>query len=102
MHIVLVHVHVKNDRIADFRQAILENARNSIQEEGVLRFDVLQQAEDPARFTLVEVYKNPEAQLLHRETRHYLTWKDTVADWMVEPRVGIKYSNLFPEDSGWK
>jgi (4S)-4-hydroxy-5-phosphonooxypentane-2,3-dione isomerase len=101
MHIVLVHVHVKQENIADFKEAILENARNSYQEEGVVRFDVLQQADDPARFTLVEVYKSPEAQLKHRDTKHYLIWRDAVANWMAEPRIGIKYSNLFPEDTGW-
>jgi (4S)-4-hydroxy-5-phosphonooxypentane-2,3-dione isomerase len=102
MHIVLVHVHVKQDKIEEFSEAILENARNSILEEGVVRFDVLQQTEDPSQFTLVEVYQNPEAQLKHRETQHYLKWRDSVVDWMAEPRTGIKYSNLFPGDTGWK
>ena len=101
MHILLVHIQVKPERIDDFKRAILENARNSVKEAGVVRFDVLQQTEDPTRFTLVEVYKNPEAHLLHRETSHYLTWRDTVTDWMAEPRIGLKYSNLFPDDTGW-
>lgn len=101
MHVLLVHIHVRPEKIADFKNAILENARNSINEAGVVRFDVLQQADDPTRFTLVEIYKNPEAHLLHRETPHYLIWRDTVTDWMAEPRIGIKYSNLFPEDTGW-
>ena len=101
MHIVLVHVHVKPEYLEAFKAATLENARNSLQEPGVVRFDFLQQAEDPTRFTLVEVYQTPEDQLRHRETHHYLTWRDTVPDMMAETRVGIKYANLFPEDSGW-
>jgi autoinducer 2-degrading protein len=101
MYILLVHIQVKPERIDDFKKAILENASNSVKEAGVVRFDVLQQNEDPTRFTLVEVYKNPEAHQLHRETSHYLTWRDTVTDWMAEPRIGLKYSNLFPDDTGW-
>ena len=101
MHIVLVHIHVTPDKILDFKTAILDNARNSILEDGVIRFDVFQQADDPTKFTLVEIYKNAAAHLAHRETKHYLLWRDTVTDWMAEPRVGIKYSNLFPEDSDW-
>jgi (4S)-4-hydroxy-5-phosphonooxypentane-2,3-dione isomerase len=101
MHIVLVHVHVKPEHLDAFKAATLDNARNSLLEPGVVRFDFLQQAEDPTRFTLVEVYKTPEDQLRHRETRHYLTWRDAVPDMMAETRVGIKYANLFPEDSSW-
>jgi (4S)-4-hydroxy-5-phosphonooxypentane-2,3-dione isomerase len=101
MHIVLVQVHVKPESIAAFKNATIENAQNSIKEAGVIRFDFLQQADDPGRFVLVEVYKTPQDQLLHRETRHYQTWRDTVADMMAEPRVGIKYSNLVPEDADW-
>jgi (4S)-4-hydroxy-5-phosphonooxypentane-2,3-dione isomerase len=101
MHIVLVHVHVKPEYIEEFKAATLNNARNSMQEAGVIRFDFLQQAEDPTRFTLIEVYKSPQDQLLHRETRHYQVWRDTVPDMMAEQRVGIKYANLFPEDPDW-
>ena len=101
MHIVLVHVHVKPEAIEVFKTATFENVRNSIQEAGVIRFDFLQQAEDPTRFSLVEVYKTPEDHLLHRETHHYLKWRDLVGDLMADPRIGIKYINLFPEDSGW-
>src|SRR5512142_1279572 len=98
MHIVLVHVHVNPDSVDPFKKAILENARGSIQEEGVVRFDVLQQAEDPTLFTLVEVYKTPEDQLKHRETAHYKRWRDSVGNMMAEPRQGIMYTNLFPGD----
>lgn len=102
MHIVLVHIHVKANALEAFKTATHANASNSIQEAGVVRFDFLQQAEDPTRFTLVEVYRSPEDQLKHRETSHYLTWRDAVADMMEEPRQGIRYGNLFPEDAGWK
>jgi (4S)-4-hydroxy-5-phosphonooxypentane-2,3-dione isomerase len=101
MHIVLVHVHIKPEFIDAFQAAGLDNAQNSVQEPGVVRFDVLQQQEDPTRFTLVEVYRKPEDQLKHRETAHYLRWKDTVEPMMAESRVGIKYTNLYPSDTDW-
>ena len=68
----------------------------------IIRFDVIQQIEDPARFTLIEVYRSPDDQLLHRETKHYQIWKDKVGDMMAEPRQGIKYLSLFPGKSEWK
>jgi (4S)-4-hydroxy-5-phosphonooxypentane-2,3-dione isomerase len=101
MHIVLVQIHIKAEYIEVFQNASLDNARNSIQEPGVVRFDVLQQQEDPTRFTLVEVYRKAEDQLKHRETTHYLRWKDAVEPMMAESRVGIKYTNLFPSDTDW-
>ena len=101
MNIVFVHVHVKSEFVEAFKQESLENASNSVKEEGVARFDVVQQADDPTRFVLVEVYKTTEAQSAHKETAHYLTWRDTVAEMMAEPRQGIKYSNIFPDDGGW-
>ncbi|HNA87901.1 MAG TPA: antibiotic biosynthesis monooxygenase [Anaerolineales bacterium] len=101
MNIVFVHVHVKPEFVDAFKQATVENASNSVQEEGVARFDVVQQADDPTRFILVEVYKSVEASAAHKETAHYLKWRDTVADMMAEPRQGIKYSNIFPDDGGW-
>ena len=101
MYIVHVHVHVKPEFVDAFKQATVENASNSVQEEGVARFDVVQQADDPTRFILVEVYKSVEASAAHKETAHYLKWRDTVADMMAEPRQGIKYSNVFPNDGGW-
>ncbi|WP_322806586.1 antibiotic biosynthesis monooxygenase [Thermanaerothrix sp.] len=102
MHIVLVHVHVKESRLDDFIQATLENAHHSVQEPGIVRFDVLQQAEDPTRFVLVEVYRQPEDQVKHRETAHYQKWRDAVAEMMAEPRQGIRYINLFPSDEEWR
>ena len=98
MHIVLVHVHVTPDSVDSLKKANLGNPRGSVQETGVVRFDVLQQADDPTRFTLVEVYQTPEDQIKHRETAHYLKWRDAVGGMMAEPRQGIRYTNLFPED----
>jgi quinol monooxygenase YgiN len=101
MQIVHVHVHVKPEYIEAFKQATIENASHSIKETGIARFDVLQQADDPARFILVEIYKTAEAPGAHKETTHYKRWRDTVMPMMAEPRQGIKYSNIFPEDSNW-
>ena len=102
MHIVLVHVHVKPEFIEAFKAATIHNASNSILESGVVRFDFLQQAEDPTRFTLVEVYRGPVDHARHRETRHYQAWRDSVGDMMAEPRAGIPYVNVFPADGDWK
>jgi quinol monooxygenase YgiN len=101
MNIVLVHVRVKPESVDAFKQASIENASNSAREAGIARFDVIQQADDPTRFILVEVYKTAEAQSAHKETAHYARWRDTVADMMAEPRQGLKYQNIFPDDSGW-
>jgi quinol monooxygenase YgiN len=101
MFIVHVHVHVKPDCADRFRQASLENARNSVQEPGIARFDVLQQSDDATRFLLVEVYRTPEAAAAHKETRHYQMWRDAVAEMMAEPRSSVKYENVFPDETGW-
>jgi (4S)-4-hydroxy-5-phosphonooxypentane-2,3-dione isomerase len=97
MHIVHVHVHVRPEWIEAFKQATLENAAKSIQEAGNVRFDVLQQSEDPTRFVLVEIYKTAEASAAHKETAHYKLWRDAVMKMMTEPRQGIRYNNIFPE-----
>ena len=97
----LVHIHVKKECAEAFKVATLENARNSVKETGIARFDMLQQAEDPTRFTLVEVYRTAEAPAQHKETAHYKLWRDTVADMMAEPRLGVRHATVFPEDSGW-
>lgn len=102
LFIVHVSVYVKSDRIEAFRAATVENARNSVEEPGVARFDVLQQGDDPARFLLVEVYRTPAAAAAHKETAHYLRWRDTVADMMAEPRTSVKFTNVFPSDEGWE
>ena len=101
MLVVHVHVHVTPDSVDAFRAATVENARHSVKEPGIARFDVLQQADDPARFTLVEVYRTPDAPAAHKETPHYQVWRDTVAEMMAEPRSSVKYSNVFPTDEGW-
>jgi len=99
--VVHVHARVKPECVEAFKAATLENARNSVQEPGIARFDVIQQSGDPARFVLVEVYRTPQAPAQHKETAHYAAWRDTVAEMMAEPRTAVKYSNLFPADEGW-
>ncbi len=101
MLIVHVHVQVKPDAVEAFRAATLENARASVQEAGIARFDVCQQADDPTRFVLVEVYRDAGAPAKHKETAHYATWRDMVAPMMAEPRRSVKYTNAFPADAGW-
>ena len=101
MLIVHVFVHVKSDQIEAFKAATLENARNSVHEAGIARFDVIRQKDDPARFVLVEVYRTPEDPAKHKETEHYQKWRDTVTDMMAEPRTSIKYTNVFPDEQGW-
>jgi quinol monooxygenase YgiN len=98
---VHVHVHVKPESVEAFRQATIENARNSVQEPGIARFDVIQQTDDPTRFVLVEVYRTQEATAAHKETAHYATWRDAVAPMMAEPRSSVKYTTLFPAAGGW-
>jgi len=97
MLIVHVHTHVRPEAVAAFREATIENARHSVQEPGVLRFDCIQQNDDPSRFVLVEIYRSPQAAADHKETAHYQHWRDTVADLMAEPRWSEKYSPVFPD-----
>jgi quinol monooxygenase YgiN len=96
-----VHVHVKPELADAFREATLENARDSVQEPGIARFDVIQQLDDPTRFVLVEVYHTPRDPARHKETAHYQKWRDTVAEMMAEPRHSVKYANVFPDDASW-
>lgn len=95
MLIVHVHVHVKPDCVAAFRQASVENARASVNEPGIARFDVIQQQDDPTRFVLVEVYRTPDAPAKHKETAHYAKWRDAVAGMMAEPRTSVKFTETF-------
>jgi (4S)-4-hydroxy-5-phosphonooxypentane-2,3-dione isomerase len=88
---VCVHVHVKSAHRAAFIEASLENARNTTKEPGNLRFDVLQQADDPDRFVLYEIYCDEAGMKAHKETAHYARWAETVAPWMAEPRKGVRY-----------
>ncbi len=101
MLVVHVHVHVKPEYIEPFKQATLANARASVQEPGIARFDVVQEQDDPGRFVLVEAYRTPEAPAAHKETAHYQLWRDTVAPMMAEPRSSVKCANIFPEDAAW-
>jgi quinol monooxygenase YgiN len=99
--IVQVHVRVKPEFIDAFKEASVENAHHSLQEPDIARFDVMQQADDPGRFLLVEVYRSLEATARHKETAHYAAWRDRVAPMMAEPRRSVKYSNIFPADENW-
>ncbi len=101
MLIVHVHVHVKPESVHAFKEATLANARESIKEPGIAGFDVTQRQDDPTRFVLVEAYRTPEAPAAHKETKHYLAWRDTVVDMMAEPRTSQKFTNLFPDDPHW-
>jgi autoinducer 2-degrading protein len=99
--VVQVHVHVVPDGVEAFRAAARTNAESSVREPGVVRFDVIQQVDDPTRFVLVEVYRDAAAVAAHKETAHYLAWRDAVADLMAEPRAATKYANVFPDDDAW-
>lgn len=101
MYIVQVFAHVKSDQVEAFKAATIENARNSQQEPGIARFDVIQQIDDPTRFVLVEVYRTPDDPARHKETAHYQEWRDTVEPMMAEPRTSLKYFNVFPDEAGW-
>lgn len=96
MTTTLVHVKVKEDRVEDFIAATLKNHRESVMEPGNLRFDVMQLPDDPCSFTLVESYEKEEQAAAHKNTPHYLEWRETVAGWMAEPRKGVKYKVLAP------
>ena len=101
MHIVHVFIRVKEDQLEGFKAASLDNAKNSQQEPGVARFDLIQQADDPTRFMLLEVYRSVEDAGKHKETPHYKRWNEVVGPMMAEPRSRIIYRNIYPDESGW-
>jgi autoinducer 2-degrading protein len=101
MHIVHIHIRVKPEALDDFVQATLANARHSVLEPGIARFDVLQNKDDPTRFTLVEVYRTEQDVGRHKETDHYAAWVEAVTDLLAEPRTRDMYRNVFPDDPGW-
>ena len=101
MLVVHIQVRVKPECVEAFKAATLANAQASLQEPGIARFDVVQQADDPTRFVFVEVYRTPAAPAAHKETAHYATWRDTVAPMMAEPRTSVKFGNVFPDDKDW-
>jgi len=102
MLIVHVFVHVTPESVDAFRAATVENARNSVKEPGVVRFDVIQQDDDPTQFVLVEIYRTDDDPARHKETAHYAVWRDTVASMMAEPRRSLKYREVFPELQLWE
>jgi len=97
MQVTIVHIHAKAENIVDFIEACRLNHEASVQEPGNVRFDVLQSADDPARFVLYEAYASAADAAAHKKTAHYLAWRDTVADWMAESRQGVPYYGLFPK-----
>lgn len=101
MFIVHVHVRVKPESVAEFMQATIENARSSVQEPGIARFDVVQRQDDATRFVLIEVYRTPEAATAHKETAHYARWRDAVAPMMAEARESARYNAVFPDPQDW-
>ena len=96
MIVTCVHVWVKPEHIEDFIKATKINHENSIKEPQNMRFDVLQYQGDPSKFILYEAYQSDQGAAAHKQTEHYLTWRDTVAPWMAEPRKGIPYSVIVP------
>jgi autoinducer 2-degrading protein len=96
MFVTLVHVHVKAEHLPEFIAATRANREDSIREPGCLRFDVIQMVGEPARFVIYEAFRDEDAAKAHKATPHYATWRDAVADWMAEPRFGVRYDDLFP------
>ena len=101
MLIIHVQVRVLGNHVVDFIDATRANAAASLKEPGVARFDVVQDLEDPTRFILVEAYRDNDAPARHKETAHYLTWRDAVAPWMAEPRRSTKFVEIYPSASQW-
>jgi autoinducer 2-degrading protein len=102
MIVTFVHVFVVEEHINDFIRATVENHKKSVKEPGNLRFDILQDAANPAKFVLYEAYKSEEDSAAHKNTPHYLAWRNKVADWMAQPRQGIKHTIIYPTDqSQW-
>jgi (4S)-4-hydroxy-5-phosphonooxypentane-2,3-dione isomerase len=101
MLVIHVHVHVKPDCVEAFKEATSLNARLSLLELGVLRFDVLQQQDDSTRFVLVEIYRDAAAVTAHKDTSHYPVWRDAVAPMMAEPRFSVKFDKIYPDDQEW-
>ena len=101
MYVVCVTVYVKPENVNDFIEATKINSENTRKEPGNVRFDILQAVDEPNRFFLYEVYTSSEGFKSHQETEHYLKWRETVADWMAQPRSGVKHNSIFPSDEDW-
>jgi len=100
MLIIHVHVHVRSNDVSAFITASRENARHSIEEPGVVRFDVLQQEDDPTRFLLIEIYRTADDPTRHKATAHYAAWRDAVEPMMAEARRSVRYTSITPEPGG--
>jgi autoinducer 2-degrading protein len=101
MYIVIVDIHVKPEKVSDFIAETMKNVKKSLQEDGILRFDFLQDKSDSSRFVLYEVYIHSDDQIKHRDSVHYNYWKEAVGDMMAEPRHGVKFLNISPSDLEW-
>jgi len=101
MYIVHVHVRVKPEFVEEFKAVSIENARNSLQEPAIARFDILQQVDDPTHFELIEVYRTPTDPAKHKETAHYNKWRELVDPMLAEPRSRTTYANIYPTDKEW-
>ena len=101
MLVVHVHIKVKPELIDAFKEVTLANARESVKEPGIARFDVVQQSDDATKFVLVEVYRSVQATTAHKATAHYAAWRDAMESLMAEPRFSVKYANVFPDADGW-
>jgi autoinducer 2-degrading protein len=101
MLVVHVHARVRPERVAEFLAATLVNAKASLGEPGVARFDVIQDQADPGHVVLVEAYHDEDAVAAHKQTAHYAVWRDAVADMMAEPRASTRFAAVFPDAEGW-
>ena len=102
MHVVVVSIRVRPDRVAEFIESTHDNVRETLKENGVLRFDLLRQRDDPTRFLLFEVYRQAEDHARHKETPHYQRWAAVAEPMLAEPRTRIIYESAFPRESGWE
>jgi quinol monooxygenase YgiN len=101
MFVIHVHAQIKPPYIKDFKAACIANAKESVKEEGIARFDIVQQQDDPTRFVLIEVYRNKDAPAKHKETLHYRDWRDKVLLMMAQPRKSSFFTNVYPDDKNW-
>jgi len=100
MNVTCVTVFVKEEHIDDFIEATIPNHEGALEEPGNVRFDVLQSVDDPSRFMLYEVYETDEAAAAHKQTKHYLRWRETVSGWMAKPRQGSTHRVIRPTERG--
>ncbi|ODS53100.1 MAG: antibiotic biosynthesis monooxygenase [Acidobacteria bacterium SCN 69-37] len=101
MILQLVRLRVKPDAIEAFTAATLDNTRHSRHEPGIVQFALVRQQDDPTRFVIIEAFKDEAAIAAHRQTPHYLRWRDTVPDMLAEPRDVVKADSVDPADADW-